>query len=70
MQEQTVRPVSDPALRAEVSSRLRDIQREIASLTDEHGVAVQSEKMLEIDFSGTQPIRAGDQFGIGRKLKP
>ena len=38
----------------------------IAQLTDETGAALQSEKMLEIDFRGTEPIRAGDQFGIGR----
>lgn len=38
----------------------------VARLTDEHGAAVQSEKMLEIDFRGDQPIRAGDQFGLGR----
>jgi hypothetical protein len=36
-------------------------------LTDETGAAVQSEKLLELDFVGDQPIRAGDQFGIGRK---
>ncbi len=29
-------------------------------------VAVQSEKLLEIDFRGRGLIRAGDQFGIGR----
>ncbi|HMJ90892.1 MAG TPA: hypothetical protein VK530_13810 [Candidatus Acidoferrum sp.] len=39
----------------------------IAQLTDETGMAVQSEKLLEIDFLGEQPVRAGDQFGIGRK---
>ena len=39
----------------------------IAQLTDETGAAVQSEKLLEIDFQGNQPSRAGDQFGIGRK---
>lgn len=39
----------------------------VAQLTDETGAAVQSEKLLEIDFKGDQPIRAGDQFGIGRK---
>ena len=39
----------------------------IAELTDETGAAVQSEKLLEIDFRGREPIRAGDQFGIGRK---
>jgi len=39
----------------------------VAQLTDETGADVQSEKLLEIDFQGNQPIRAGDQFGIGRK---
>jgi DNA-binding beta-propeller fold protein YncE len=37
----------------------------IATLTDETGAAVQSEKLLEIDFSNDKPIRAGNQFGIG-----
>jgi DNA-binding beta-propeller fold protein YncE len=39
----------------------------VAALQDEHGRAVQSEKLLEIVFSGDRPIRAGDQFGIGQK---
>ena len=39
----------------------------IARLTDETGAAVQSEKLLEIDFRGDTPLQAGDQFGIGRK---
>ncbi len=39
----------------------------IAQLTDETGTAVQSEKLLEIDFRGTEPVKTGDQFGIGRK---
>jgi hypothetical protein len=38
----------------------------LASLTDEAGRPVMSEKMLEIDFQGAQPVRAGNQFGIGR----
>jgi DNA-binding beta-propeller fold protein YncE len=38
----------------------------IVGLNDETGADVQSEKMLEIDFWGDQPIRAGDQFGVGR----
>ena len=38
----------------------------VATLTDETGAAVQSEKMLEIDWRGDKPIRTGDQFGIGR----
>lgn len=37
-----------------------------ARLADEKGQAVQSEKLLEIDFEGDQPVRAGDQFGVGR----
>lgn len=39
----------------------------VGQLKDENGVAVQSEKMLEIDFARGQPARAGDQFGLGRK---
>ncbi len=39
----------------------------VTSLKDEKGNAIQSEKLLEIDFDGNRPIRAGDQFGLGRK---
>jgi len=45
-------------------------RKTVALLKDEHGTDVQSEKMLEIDFRGNQPTRAGDQFGIGRKTNP
>lgn len=38
----------------------------VATLTDEVGRPVMSEKMLEIDFRGNEPIRTGDQFGLGR----
>ncbi len=38
----------------------------VTQLTDEEGRIVQSEKMLEIDFLGDHPVRAGDQFGLGR----
>lgn len=38
----------------------------IAHLTDETGTAVQSEKLLEIDFLNGVPVRTGDQFGLGR----
>ena len=41
----------------------------LTDLKDEEGRAVQSEKLLEIDFAGDQPVRAGDQFGLGRKLE-
>jgi DNA-binding beta-propeller fold protein YncE len=39
----------------------------VAQLTDEEDRAVGSEKMVEIVWSGTKLVRAGDQFGIGRK---
>lgn len=42
----------------------------VATLKDEKGGPVQSEKMLEVDFRGDQPIRAGNQFGIGRVTNP
>jgi hypothetical protein len=38
----------------------------VAALADEHGRAVQSEKLLEIVFAGDRPARASDQFGVGR----
>jgi len=38
----------------------------ITVLRDENGKPIQSEKMVEIQFSGGEPIRTGDQFGIGR----
>jgi len=37
----------------------------VAELTDEKGSAVQSEKLLEIDFADEVPVRAGNQFGLG-----
>jgi hypothetical protein len=45
----------------EIASR-----KTIGGLTDETGAAVHSEKMVEIHFSGNQPVRTGDQFGLGR----
>ena len=38
----------------------------IAALTDETGAAVQSEKLLELDFVGDLAVRAGNQFGLGQ----
>jgi len=38
----------------------------VAQLTDEEGRAVGSEKLLEIDWDGDTPVRAGNQFGVGR----
>lgn len=42
-------------------------KRVVATLEDETGRDVQSEKLLEIDFVNGRPVRAGDQFGIGQK---
>jgi len=42
----------------------------IAHLKDEQGRQVQSEKLLEIDFAAGVPVRAGDQFGVGRLSAP
>jgi hypothetical protein len=46
-----------------IETRSRKI---ITSLTDELGREVHSEKMVEVDFEGNQPVQAGDQFGVGR----
>ena len=35
-------------------------------LKDEHGIPVQSEKMVEVGFQGKEAVDAGDQFGLGR----
>ena len=37
------------------------------TLKDEFNNSVASEKMVEVDFDGKKPVRAGDQFGIGGK---
>ncbi|TMP99152.1 MAG: hypothetical protein E6L09_10070, partial [Verrucomicrobia bacterium] len=42
----------------------------VAGLKDEKGAAVQSEKMVEVDFQDDRPVRAGDQFGLGRVAGP
>jgi DNA-binding beta-propeller fold protein YncE len=39
----------------------------VATLQDENGQNAESEKMVEIDFAGGKPARAGDQFGKGMK---
>ncbi|HZA35397.1 MAG TPA: hypothetical protein VE505_10740, partial [Vicinamibacterales bacterium] len=44
-------------------------RRIVATLSDESGREVHSEKLLEIDFRGERPVQAGDQFGIGRRLR-
>jgi hypothetical protein len=39
----------------------------VAALKDEKGRPVHSEKMVELFFRDGVPVRAGDQFGVGRK---
>ncbi len=39
----------------------------VATLSDEAGQPVQSEKVVEIAFAGGRPVRNGDQFGVGRR---
>ena len=39
----------------------------VTALTDERGRAVQSEKVVEAIYQGGRLVRAGDQFGVGRK---
>jgi hypothetical protein len=46
-----------------IDTRSRKI---VTALKDELGREVHSEKMVEIDFQGDEPVRAGDQFGVGR----
>jgi DNA-binding beta-propeller fold protein YncE len=38
-----------------------------ATLEDERGAFVHSERMIEIQFAGRDPIRAGDQISVGNK---
>lgn len=47
-----------------IDTRSRQI---IARLADEQGRPVQSEKLLEIVTVDGVPVRAGDQFGLGRR---
>jgi len=43
-------------------------KRIVATLEDETGRHVQSEKLLEIVTANGKPVAAGDQFGIGRRV--
>jgi DNA-binding beta-propeller fold protein YncE len=46
-----------------IDARSRKI---VATLADETGRPVHSEKMMEIDFNDGKPVATGDQFGLGR----
>jgi DNA-binding beta-propeller fold protein YncE len=45
----------------------RKTRKIVYTLHDETGTPVQSEKLIEIDFDGSHPVRAGNQFGVGQK---
>ena len=45
----------------------RQTRKIVSTLRDETGAQVQSEKLLEIDFSDAKPVRNGNQFGVGQK---
>jgi YVTN family beta-propeller protein len=45
----------------------RKTRKIVYTLRDEAGQQLQTEKMVEVDFSNGKPIRNGDQFGIGQK---
>jgi DNA-binding beta-propeller fold protein YncE len=45
----------------------RESKKVVATLEDERGSFVHSERMLEIQFSGRDPVRAGDQTSTGGK---
>ncbi len=47
-----------------VDARTKQI---VATLQDETGANVETEKLLEIDFANGRPLIAGDQFGKGKK---
>jgi DNA-binding beta-propeller fold protein YncE len=42
-------------------------RRVVETLRDESGAPVQSEKMVEVVWTGDRPTRTGDQFGLGRR---
>ena len=44
----------------------RNTRKIVHTLRDETGTQVESEKLLEIDFNGTKPVRNGNQFGVGQ----
>ena len=45
----------------------RESRKVTATLEDERGMFVHSERMLEIQFAGDVPIRVGNQTGVGQK---
>ena len=59
-------PAGSPGASTAARPTRRPVTKQIvATLQDENGGKVESEKMLEIDFANGKPTRAGDQFGIG-----
>ena len=44
-------------------------KKTVATLHDEAGHLVQSEKLLDLEIANGKVVRAGNQFGVGQKLK-
>jgi len=44
-------------------------KKTVATLKDESGHLVQSEKLLDLEIAGGKVVRAGNQFGVGQKLQ-
>jgi hypothetical protein len=44
-------------------------RRILTTLKDEAGRPIQSEKLQEIIFADGKPVRCGDQFGLGRRVR-
>ena len=47
----------------------RESKKVVATLEDERGLFVHSERMLEIQFAGEDPIKVGDQSATGEKTQ-
>jgi hypothetical protein len=56
--------VAYPSTGEVIDARTKKI---VATLQDETGRQVGSEKLLEIVFDNGKPIRSGEQFGLGMK---
>ncbi len=61
--------VIDVKTKKTIANLIRPMDNELKKLLGTNSNApleVEGEKMLEIDFIGSEPVRAGDQFGVGR----
>jgi YVTN family beta-propeller protein len=59
----------DGTLMYPASGEVIDIKSKkvLTGLVDEKGRVVETEKLIEVDFAGDRPVKAGDQFCFGEK---